>query len=201
MIPKLQGLLEEIRELEKKVADEITREAGEFGYTVRQGRVSFEQEIAHRHRQMATRIGAYLADAPLLFLLTAPIIYSLILPLLLLDIFVWIYQLICFPVYRIPKVKRSDFIVLDLHHLQYLNRIERFNCSYCSYANGLIAYTREVAARSEQYWCPIKHARKIRAPHSHYYNFLSYGDCEDYSARLEELRQKFTEESRNKENR
>ncbi len=193
MIPKLQGLLDEIRELEKKVAEEIAREAGEFGYTVRQGRVSFEQEIGRRHQEMATRIGAYLAEAPLLFVLTAPVIYSLVLPLLLLDCFVWIYQTVCFPLYRIPKVRRSDYIVFDRHHLQYLNQIERVHCSYCSYANGLIAYIQEVAARTEQYWCPIKHAEKTRAPHSHYYNFLSYGDGEGYADRLEELRRKFEE--------
>ena len=32
------------------------------------------------------------------------------------------------------------------------------------YANGLMAYVREVAARTEQCWYPIKRARAIPAP-------------------------------------
>ena len=36
------------------------------------------------------------------------------------------------------------------------------NCIYRSYANGLCSYVTEVAARTEQHWCPIKHARRLR---------------------------------------
>ena len=55
------------------------------------------------------------------------------------------YQAICFPVYKIPKVRRRDYLVFDRHHLAYLNIIEKINCAYCSYANGAIAFMREVA--------------------------------------------------------
>jgi hypothetical protein len=92
--------------------------------------------------------------------LTAPVIYAVIVPLVLLDLFVTIYQRVCFPVYGIPKVNRGDYLIFDRHHLAYLNALEKLNCAYCSYANGLIAYVREIAGRTEQYWCPIKHARR-----------------------------------------
>jgi hypothetical protein len=41
--------------------------------------------------------------------------------------------------------------------------IEKINCAYCSYANGAIASVREMASRTEIYWCPIKHAAACSA--------------------------------------
>jgi len=40
------------------------------------------------------------------------------------------------------------------------------------YENGLAGYFREIAARTEQYWCPIKHARRIKAAHGRYPRFF-----------------------------
>jgi hypothetical protein len=81
---------------------------------------------------------------------------------------------------------------MDRHRLAYLNGIEKLNCAYCTYANGLIAYVREVAGRTEQYWCPIRHARRIPAPHRRYAHFFEYGDAAAYrhnlSAKRHELR-------------
>lgn len=189
MLTKLDVLLDEIHSLQERVTEEIGREAEEFGYSLRQGRVSFEREVVRRHRQMATRLRSYLAQSSLLTLVTAPVIYSLILPLVLIDLFAWAYQRICFPVYGIPRVRRADYVVLDRQRLQYLNIIERMNCMYCGYGNGVLAYAMEVAARTEQYWCPIKHASHVPSPHSHYHRFLPYGDAEGYVSELERLRQ------------
>ena len=119
----------------------------------------------------------------------------MILPLGFLDLSLFIYQLVCFPLYRVPKVPRSSFIVIDRHHLMYLNVIEKFNCVYCGYANGLIAYAREVVARTEQYWCPIKHARRVVDSHRRYAEFLDFGDSQEYAARLEALRQSISKEN------
>ena len=65
----------------------------------------------------------------------------------------------CFPIYGIERVQRRRYFAIDRHTLAYLNAIEKANCLYCSHANGVIAYVREVAARTEQYWCPIKHCQ------------------------------------------
>ena len=121
-------------------------------------------------------------------LITGPIIYGMIIPLLVMDFFVSLYQLSCFPIYGITKVRRSDFIVFDRQHLEYLNIIEKFHCTYCAYGTGLVAYMNEILARTEQYFCPIKHARKIIGTHKRYQRFLSYGEAHDYEARLEEYR-------------
>ena len=97
---------------------------------------------------------------PLHFLLitvTAPAIYGLIIPVVVVDVFVTLYQAICFPVYKIPKVQRSKYLALDRGKLSYLTLAQKINCLYCDYANGVFAYATEIAGRTEWYWCPIKH--------------------------------------------
>src|SRR5258708_15800477 len=115
-------------------------------------------------------------------------VYSLVVPIALLDLWVSAYQRVCFPIYGIDRVKRSAYVVIDRHHLAYLNGIEKANCVFCGYANGVLAYVREVAARTEQYWCPIRHAKRVRAPHVLYRNFVDFGDAEGYRRRLPVLR-------------
>ncbi|MDH5302136.1 MAG: hypothetical protein OEW58_12315 [Gammaproteobacteria bacterium] len=187
----LQNLLNEINELQERVSEEISREAEKLGYSVHNGRVQFEEQIKHRHHQMAMSLRSYLATSRWLVIFTAPIVYSLLLPMLLLDLGVSIYQRLCFPLYRIPRVTRRDYFIYDRQQLKYLNLIERIHFSYCSYGNGLLGYATEIAARTEQYWCPIKHAKRNKTPHSRYYHFLSYGDAEDYENKLQALRKKF----------
>ena len=50
------------------------------------------------------------------------------------------------------NVRRSDHFVFDHTHLGYLNLVERINCAYCCYGNGLAAYFSAIASRTEQYW-------------------------------------------------
>lgn len=69
-----------------------------------------------------------------------------------------------------------------------MDAFEKFNCLFCSYADGLIAYVGEVAARTEQYWCPIRHARRTRQPHRHSDAFVEYGDAAAYRRQLPRLR-------------
>jgi hypothetical protein len=85
-------------------------------------------------------------------------------------------------------VQRADYIAFDRHQLGYLNAVERFHCDYCGYANGLLAYASEISARTEQYFCPIKHARKMLGAHEHYVRFLEFGDSTDFHGRLEAFR-------------
>jgi hypothetical protein len=91
-------------------------------------------------------------------------------------------------VYAIPRVRRGDYLAFDRGQLTYLNAIEKINCEYCAYANGLIAYVREIASRTEEYWCPIKHARRVLGLHARYGSFVDYGDGDAYRHDLECLR-------------
>lgn len=133
-------------------------------------------------------LAVFFRDGSVANLLTTPIIYSLALPFLLLDVWLTLYQTICFPIYGIARVRRRSFFVIDRHKLAYLNAIEKANCFYCSYAEGVVGFVREVLARTEQYWCPIKHARQIPIPHGHYQLFLDYGDAAGYRRDLPRLR-------------
>ena len=112
----------------------------------------------------------------------------MVVPLALLDLFLTLYQAICFRVYGIEKVRRGDYRIFDRSQLEYLNAIERLICAYYSYAHGLIGRLREIAGRTEQYWCPIKHARRVVAAHQHYAAFVDYGDAESYQKALPDLR-------------
>ena len=150
----------------------------------------FTTEIRRRHRALRIRLYRYVLRAPVVYWLTAPVIYALIVPFVLLDGTVSFYQVLCFPAWRIPRVKRRRYIVLDRHHLAYLNGLQKLNCLYCGYANGVVSYVREVAARTEQFWCPIKHALRTRGSHRRYRDFLDYGDAEDLHERLKAMRQK-----------
>ncbi|EAQ01706.1 hypothetical protein OB2597_14721 [Pseudooceanicola batsensis HTCC2597] len=123
---------------------------------------------------------------------TAPVIYLLIIPFVLLDLFVSAYQAICFPAYGIARVKRSDYIRLDRYKLGYLNLTQKMNCLYCGYVNGLIAYVGEVAGRTEAYWCPIKHAARVAGRHRHYEGFMEYGDGDAFWPRLERRRRRLS---------
>jgi hypothetical protein len=116
------------------------------------------------------------------------VIYSVLLSFVVLDLWVTVYQAICFRAWGVKLVRRRDFFVVDRHKLPYLNGLEKLNCLYCAYANGLIAYVREIAARTEQYWCPIRHARRLRGTHERYDLFVPYGDAASYRTRLDGLR-------------
>jgi hypothetical protein len=188
MNPQVATLIDKMRSLEAELEAELAKHRAELRVGLEKGRAIFEDEILRRHRELRTRLSAYILAARPLVVITAPVIYSVIVPLVLLDLFITVYQAICFPVYGIPKVRRRDYLVFDRHHLAYLNALEKLNCAYCSYANGLIAYVREIASRSEHYWCPVKHARRLIGAHTYYAAFEDYGDAEGYRRRLEELR-------------
>lgn len=180
MNPHIVALTEKIRALEAELDAELAQRRAELHFGLERGRAVFEQEILRRHRELRTRLLTYIARARLLVIVTAPAIYALIVPLVCLDLAVTVYQAVCFPVYGIPKVRRRDYLIFDRRHLGYLNALEKLNCAYCSYANGLIAYVREIAGRTEKHWCPIKHARRVIGAHPHYISFEDYGDAEGY---------------------
>jgi hypothetical protein len=130
----------------------------------------------------------YVLDARPVMLLTAPIVYAMPVALVALDQFLTVCRATCFRVYAIEKVRRRDYLIYDRSRLAYLNAIETLNRAYCSYANGLIGYPREIAARPEQYWCPIKYARHVVAAHRHDAPFVEYDDAEACQDQLPALR-------------
>jgi len=187
-----ETILERIRELQEEMEDEFARRRAAFRYGFENGRVVFEAEMRRRHREMRVRLSTFLRRARPLTVITAPVIYSMIVPFALLDLFVTVYQAVCFPAYGIDKVRRGDFIRIDRHHLAYLNALQKLNCVYCGYCNGLIGYVQEIAGRTEAYWCPIKHAARVGAHHAYYAQFVDYGDAEGFERGLETSRRRIT---------
>ncbi|MBK6657840.1 MAG: hypothetical protein IPG43_06690 [Proteobacteria bacterium] len=189
MEQRIRELLAQINTLEEELAQTLHEKEQRLFYQFKGRRIEFEDSIRATHKRLKRGVLRWLVTDRPQNLLTGPIIYSLIIPLLTLDLFVSVYQALCFPVYRVAKVKRADYVAMDRFHLAYLNFFERFHCAYCGYANGVLAYAVEIAARTEQYFCPIKHARKVLGSHSRAQRFLEYGDATDYHARLEAFRQ------------
>jgi hypothetical protein len=183
----IEELLARIRALQDELEDEYRKARDDFDLK----RAQLAEEFLRQQRRYKVGLLGFLGRTRPLVALTAPLIYAGWIPFLLMDLFVTLYQAVCFPVYRIPRVRRADYLVFDRAELPYLNAIEKFNCFYCSYGNGVAAYTREVAARTEQYWCPIKHARRIQAAHGRYPGFFEYGDAEAFRRGLERLREQY----------
>jgi len=191
---RVKQLIEQIKQLEEELSNELHQHEEAILFQINGKKVAFEKSIKQAHRKLKVGVVRWLFGIRPLNLITAPIIYSMIIPLIISDFFVSFYHATCFPIYKITKVRRSDYIVFDRHQLAYLNIFEKFHCLYCAYANGLISYIREILARTEQYFCPIKHARKVVGMHSRYRKFIPFGEAENYHQQLETLRQSLAKE-------
>lgn len=193
---RIRQLAEQIAALEVELDSAIEEHEQRLRYQIEGRRVVFEQVIREAHQRVKLGVFRWFLTVRPQNYLTMPVIYGAAVPLLLFDFAISLYQLVCFPVYRIARVKRDDYILYDHQHLAYLNAIEKIHCLYCSYAVGLLAYASEIIARTEQYFCPIKHAHKVRAAHSRYERFLDYGDSDDFHGKLEAFRAELDREAK-----
>ncbi len=189
----LDELSQRIKTLEKELAAAREEKQRRFQFLWVKGKVKFEEAVLAEHRKLRSSLARYVLDSTFLTILTVPVIYLGVVPFLLLDLFLVVYQSICFPVYGIPKVQRADYLIFDRGQLKYLNVVERINCIYCSYGNGVVAFAREISGRTEQHWCPIKHARRLRSFHSRYGHFMDYGEAGQYREQIEAVRNDFVD--------
>jgi len=185
-------IADEIRTLERELRQEIQRIRID-SFEIREKTIHFKDEVVTRHRTQALSLFTYLRRAKMKHIVCLPIIWSCLLPAIVMDAVVSLYQMLCFPWFGIPKVKRSDHVIFDRRHLRYLNVIEKLNCLYCSYFNGVVSFATEVGARTEQYWCPIKHAAQLKSIHSRYHTFADFGDSDKYRSKLPDIRKDFSD--------
>jgi hypothetical protein len=190
MYTDINELLEDMRDLQEQMEALFDNAREQFRYTLDGGRVRFSKEVQDFQRRFRISSLRYILTARLSSVLTAPLIYSMVVPLLITDLTFTLYQQVCFRAYGVARVRRGDYLVNDRHKLAYLNTIEKVNCTYCGYANGVVSYAREIFSRTEQYWCPIRHAHRIRGAHARYPKFFDYGDAEAYQTGLEDMRRK-----------
>ena len=117
-------------------------------------------------------------------LVAAPFIYIMIVPLVILDVCVEIYQRVVFPLLGAPIVSRREYFRFDRHRLGYLDPIQKLGCWYCGYANDLLNYASRIAAQTEEIFCPIQHQPGGGFhPPAHHADFAPYGDREGFEAR------------------
>jgi hypothetical protein len=196
MNDRIRDLLAQIAVLDDELSTALHERQSQISFVIKGKKVEFERGVSEAHRRAKRSIFRWIITNRPQNFITGPIIYSLIIPMAILDLFVSFYQAACFPIYGVAKVRRGDYIVFDRQYLGYLNWFESFHCTYCAYANGLVAYASEITARTEEYFCPIKHARKILGAHSRYAGFLDYGDSADYHEKLERYRKAMAREER-----
>lgn len=190
MDKRIEDLIHRIKALEEELLEAIEDGEKKANFTIKGKSIEFAQEVRQAHQKIKRSLMTWLVTDRPQNLLTGPIIYAMIVPLALTDLCVSFYQATCFPIYGIEKVKRSDYFIYDRHKLGYLNLIEKFHCEYCAYANGLMGYLSEIIARTELYFCPIKHAKKVIGAHGHYSRFMAYGDSEDFHKKWFALRRR-----------
>lgn len=169
MNKRIEELLASIKVLEKELRHEIQRICIDT-YVIRDRTVRFKDEIKARHKEQAMRLFDYLRHVKLKHVPSAPLIWLCVFPALFMGLIVSLFQAICFYLYGIPKVRRRDYFIIDRQYL---------------------GYGTEIATRTEQYWCPIKHASQLKVEHSRYKRFLEYGDSEQFRASAGSVRSDF----------
>lgn len=184
MDSKIKNILLKIDELNDALKKEHQRIAKEYGFFIKKRKIIFRDAIRKRNKLLKMPAWRYALPRHIRHFISIPFIYMMIIPTVLLDIFISIYQYVAFPLYGIPRVKRHDYIIYDRRFLDYLNVIQKIHCLYCSYVNGLFAYAVEIGARTERYWCPIKAASKPKAYHGWYKDFADYGDPSEWKCKF-----------------
>lgn len=180
MDSKIKHIQAKIDELELALYEEYERLAFKYGFSIEQKRVEFRQKFRERNRTFRIPAWKYAFPVNIRHFLSIPFIYPMIVPTVILDIFLNLYNWTAMPLYRIPLVRRSDYIVFDRQFLDYLNWIQKLNCIYCSYVNGVFAFAVELGGRTERYWCPIKAAHK-RPPRNNWYcDYADFGSPEQW---------------------
>ncbi len=190
MSDKIKEMIEEIEAMKIRLGEEIAQHEKHISFEIQNGYVQFEEEVLDKQKENMKNLLSWFRDIPLLHLLASPLIYGMLIPAILFDVILFLYQHIIFRIYKFEFVKRSDYILFDRQYLGYLNPIEKLNCMYCSYFNGLMQYAAAIAGRTELYFCPIKHAKKVAYQHEYYDEFFRYGNEDKYQKKLEALRKK-----------
>ena len=178
MNSKISKIIFEIKQKKQELKIEYEKLKEKYGFKIEWKKIIWKKDKLEELKKYKKSIIDTIFWARVREILSIPFIYSMIIPAIILDLFLFIYQQIAIRLYKIPITKRSDYIVFDRRELVYLNILQKINCMYCSYFNWLMQYAVEVAGRTEKYWCPIKHVRKKAWEHNWEEYFADYWDVE-----------------------
>lgn len=181
MKSKINAILKDIELKRKELVQEYEKLKDKYDFSFQQWKVIFTKKATEYNKRFKENLIKYIFNASVKHILSIPFIWMMLIPVLILDFFVSIYQYVCFKyLYNIPIVNRKDFIVYDRNHLDYLNIAQKINCLYCSYVNWFLSYAVEIAWRTEKYWCPIKNAKRNKWWHEWQKFFADYWDPEEF---------------------
>lgn len=184
MESKIKKILEKIDALNESLKIEYARLADKYGFSFREKTIIFFEKFKEKNKAFRIPVWKYIIPKDIRHCISMPFIYMMIIPAVILDVFITIYNLTAIPLYRIPRIKRKDHFIYDRQYLDYLNVLQKINCLYCSYVNGLFSYASEIGARTERYWCPIKAAHNPKSYHSFYKDFADYGNPEEWNKKF-----------------
>ncbi|MBU1166791.1 hypothetical protein KKC60_00070 [Patescibacteria group bacterium] len=113
--------------------------------------------------------------------LSAPFIFSVIVPVVIADFWIEVYHRVCFPLYGLETIERKKYIKVDRHKLEYLSPVQKIFCAYCGYVNGAFQYWKAIGGRTEEYWCGVQHQKSFdfNSP-QHHQDFAEYDDVEEF---------------------
>jgi len=177
---RISEILEEINLKKKELLKEYAKLKKKYDFSFEKGRIKFSEAAKKYQTKFRTPLLKYISRPGFRHAVSIPFIYTMFIPAVLLDIFLLVYQQTAMRLYGIPLVKRKSYLNMDRKHLKYLNILQKVNCIYCSYMNGLFAFALEVAGRTEKYWCPIKSAQEKPWEHNWEAKFADYGDPEGF---------------------
>ncbi|NDK09616.1 hypothetical protein GW846_02455 [Candidatus Gracilibacteria bacterium] len=180
MNSKISKLFADIDAKKEEIKKEYEKLRKKYDFSVENGRIKFSNKAKEYQKGFKVPLKDYAVPKSVRHFISMPFIYGMIIPGFVLDVGLFLYQQTAFRLYKIPLVKRSDYIVFDRRHLNYLNLIQKVNCLYCSYMNGLFSFAVEVGGRTEKYWCPIKAAKRKKGGHEWEQHFADYGDPEEF---------------------
>ena len=113
MNDKIKEIIEEIEAMKVKLGEEIAQHERDISYEIQNGYVRFEKEVLDKQKENMKNLLSWFRDIPPLHLLTAPFIYGMVIPAILFDMILFLYQHIIFRIYKFEFVKRSDYILFD----------------------------------------------------------------------------------------
>ena len=180
MKSKINKILEEISLKKEELFSEYEKAKEKYGFKIEGKKIIWNNDKTKEHKKSKKSVFDTIFSATIREIISIPFIWMMLIPGVFLDIWLFIYQYTALKLYKVPLVKRSDYVVFDRKQLAYLNWIQKLNCIYCSYFNGVMQFAVEVAGRTEKYWCPIKHARKKSWGHDWEEYFADYGDAEGF---------------------
>lgn len=193
MKTRINKLYEEIKQKKDELFQEYEKLREKYDFKFIKWKIVFSEKKKDENKKFKIWIFKYLLGSEIRHIISIPFIYMMIIPAVILDIFLFVFQQTCFRLYGIPLVKRKEFLSTERKHLDYLNWIEKINCLYCSYVNWMFSYAVEVWGRTEKYWCPIKHAKKNNTFHNWQDHFADYWDGEGFKKAFNSNKEYFEE--------